>query len=102
MDCTDRQFYNLNVLLFVMATYIIDFSYPSTMNNSIDSLAMIFHIQPVSYILSVTIHRQGFSFQDILYNKRNQFFRKMIRTIIIGTTGNAYRHFISIEIRFYK
>ena len=54
------------------------------------------------FILSVTIHRQGFSFQDILYNKRNQFFRKMIRTIIIGTTGNAYRHFISIEIRFYK
>ena len=85
-----------------MTTYIIYLSYPSAMNNGIDSLAMVFHIQPVSYIRSVAIHRQGFTLQDILDDQWDQLLREMIRAIIIRTAGDTYGHFIGIGIGFYK
>lgn len=35
---------------------------------------------------------QGYS----LYNQRNQFFREVIRAVVIGTAGNGDRHFVGI------
>ena len=59
---------------------------------------MVFHIQPVSDIFSVSVDRQFFPLQCIVDNQGNEFFRELIGTVIVGTVGNVGRKFISIHI----
>ena len=52
------QFYNVDVFHFVMAAYIVDFSYPSLVDDQVDGTAMILYIQPVTDIFSFSIYRK--------------------------------------------
>jgi hypothetical protein len=45
---------------------------------------MIFHIQPVANILSLSVHRERLVVADVVNKKRNQFLRKLVGTVIIG------------------
>ena len=81
-----------------MAAYIINLTLYAFAHNEVDGFAMVFHVQPVAYIAAVTVYRKALTFEDILYNQRNQFFGEVIRAIVIGTAGNGNRHFIGIMI----
>ena len=81
-----------------MAAYVINLTFHAFAHHKVDGLAVVFHVQPVAYIAAVTVHRQVLAFKDILYNQRNQFFREVIRAVIIGTAGNGDRHFVGIMI----
>ena len=85
-----------------MAAYVIDLSCPSLMDHQVDSLAVIFHVQPVTYICPVTINRKQLAFEDIFNNQRYQLFWKVIRTVIVRTAGDADRHLISFGVSLYK
>jgi hypothetical protein len=99
---TDCQLHDLDILLLVMASYVIDLPCPSLMDHQVDSLAVVFHVQPVAYICPVTINRKRFTFENVFNNQRYQLFREMVRTIIVGTTGDADRHLISFGVSLYK
>ena len=92
------QFYNLDVLLFVMATYIVDLTVLSFAYYQVDCLAMVFYIQPVAYVCTVSVYRQAFSLEDILDDQRDQLFRKMIRTVVVRAARNGNRHLIRVAI----
>ena len=81
-----------------MAAYVINLTFHAFAHYKVDGLAVVFHVQPVAYIAAVTVHRQVLAFKDILYNQRNQFFREVIRAVVIGTAGNGDRHFVGIVI----
>ena len=81
-----------------MTAYIVDFTFYAFANYQVDSFAVVFHIQPVAHIATVTINRKLLAFQNILDNQRNQLFGEMIRTVVIGAAGNGYRHLIRIMI----
>ena len=44
---------------------------------------VILNIKPISYIVTFPINRQFLPFKHVFYHQRNQFFWKMVRTIII-------------------
>ena len=96
------QFYNINILLFIKSTNIVNFSQSSVSHNQVNSFTVILNIKPISYIVTFPINRQFLPFKYIFYHQRNQFFWKMVRTIIIRTSCNIYRHFISFSIRNYN
>lgn len=55
-----NNFHNINILLLVMSTDIIYFSNTAFVNNQVNSLTMIFNIQPIANIKALTINRQWF------------------------------------------
>ena len=63
---------------------------------------MVFHIQPVAHIASVAVDRKLLAFQNVLDDKRNQFLGKMLRTVVVGTTGDGDRHLVCITICHYN
>ena len=83
VNSRDSQFHNFEVCLFVVSTYVVDLSLFAFAHNEVNRLAMIFHIQPVTHVTSVAVDRQMFTFKDILDNQWNQFFREMIRAVVI-------------------
>ena len=83
--------HNLNVLLFIVTTDVVDFTNTTLVDNQINGLAVIFHIQPVTDIKTFTVNRQRLICQCIGNHQRNQLLREVIRTIVIGATGNGHR-----------
>ena len=85
-----------------MTTHIIDFSCFGLAEYKINRFGMILHIQPVPYIFSVSIHRQLFAIKRVVNHERNQFLRKLERSIIIRAPGDICRESIRIHICLYK
>jgi hypothetical protein len=44
---------------------------------------MIFDIQPVTDLIALAVNRQRFTVQRIQNNQRDQFFREMVRAVVI-------------------
>ena len=63
-----------------------------------DRFCVVDHIKPVARIFSVAIDGKRFSVQDIVNAERNQLFRKMVWTVIIGTVRDNKRHSVSVSI----
>ena len=49
---------------------------------------MIFNVQPVTNVFSVTVNRQLLPLHCVKDHEWNQFLRKLVRTIVVGTVGN--------------
>lgn len=78
------------------------FTVPGNKKHSQDSIAVIFHIQPVTDIQPLSINRQRLVLRSIVDHQRNQLLRELIRSIIVGATGNGYRQPIRPVIRLHQ
>ena len=61
-----------------------------------DGAAMVTDIQPVPYLLAVTVYRQRFAGQSVQDHQRNQLFRKVVRTVIVAAMGGQDRQAIGL------
>jgi len=61
----EDELYNINVRHFVMAADVVDFTYGAFMNNQVDSLAVVFHIEPVPHVFAISIYGKRFISQYI-------------------------------------
>ena len=59
---------------------------------------MVFNIQPVTDIQTFAVNRQRFVSQRISNHQRNQLLREVIRTIVVGATGNGHRQAIGTVV----
>ena len=55
MNGADCQAHDVDVLHLVMTTHIIDLSLFAFAHYQVNGLAMVLHIEPVAYILTLTI-----------------------------------------------
>ena len=95
---TDDELHDIDILFFVESAHIIDFADTAAFQYGIDSLSVVFHIEPVAHIVALTIDREFLTGQYILDNQRYQFFREMIGTVIVGTPGNIHRHAVGFVV----
>src|SRR6185437_16589644 len=94
-----KQFYQLYILPFVETTDIISFTVFTIMVNHIDRSCMIYYIQPVTGVFTITIYRQWFLIANIIDEKWYQFLGELIRTVIVGAISNYKRYIVCITIR---
>ena len=81
-----------------MSAHIVGFEQSSLFLYHIDSLSMVFHIQPVTDVLTVTVDRKLFAMQCIIDDQRDQLLRELERTVIVGAVGNVGREMIGIHM----
>ena len=94
----DQYFDQIDILPFVKTADIIGIPDFPFMKNQIDSPCMIFDKQPIPDIFSFSIHRERLIMTNIINKQRNQFFGKLIRTVVIRTIRDLYRQTVSIVI----
>ena len=84
------DFYDVDIFHLVMAADVVDLSHPAFVNDQVDGFAVVLHIQPVADILSGAVDRERSVVQGVGDHQRNQLFRKMIGTVVIGAAADGY------------
>ena len=91
-----KKTYQIYIFPFVEATYIVSVSRFAFMEDDIYGSGMIHYIQPIAYIFSLPVNRQRFIISYIVDKQRYQFFRELIRTVIVAAISYDYRHPVGI------
>ena len=98
----DHHFDDVNVLPLVETTDIIGFRNLPIVENHVNGPCVVLHIQPVAYILALTIYRQRFAVTDVVDEQRYQLLRKLVRTVVVRTVRHDGRHSVRVVVRTYK
>ena len=85
------EFYDINIFHLIVSTNVVDFSDGSVAQDQINRLTVILDIQPVAHIESLSVYRKWLVCQRICDHKRNEFFWKLIRAVVVGTTADRHR-----------
>ena len=101
-DGGNSQLHDFKIGLFVVTAYVVDFAFHTLADNQVDSFAVVFHVEPVTHVTAVAIDGEVLAFENILDDKRNQLFREVIRTVVVGAAADSYRHFISVAVSHHN
>lgn len=59
---------------------------------------MVFHIQPIPYLLPIAIDGQGLASQCVVDHQRNEFFGELKGALIIQAVGDQDRQAVRVII----
>ena len=94
----DKNLDQVNVLPLVETTYVIRLGNLSLMENQFDRPGVILDIEPVTDILPFSIDRKRTTLPDVVDEQRNQFFRELVRTVIVRAVRHDRRHPVGVMI----
>ena len=77
------NFYDFKVCLLIVATYIVNLSYTSVVDDKVDCLAVILYIKPVTYVLACSVYREWLVIKRICNHKRNKLLREMVWSVVV-------------------
>ena len=77
------SFHHLNIFALVMAADIVGFTDICLCHHGIQGAGMVIDKQPVADLLTFTVNRQWFAGNRIENHQRDQFFREVVRPVVI-------------------
>lgn len=86
-DVADGLYY-FYVLLFVVAADVIGIGYVALLRYQDEGAGVVFHKQPVAYLAAVAVYRQGFAGQGVEDDQRDEFFREVVRAVVVAAVGD--------------
>ncbi len=66
-----NEFHNVDIFHLVMPADIVDLAHAAALQNQIDRLAMILHVEPIAHIFPVAVHGKCLIRQGIGDHQRN-------------------------------
>ena len=88
INSLDYHLDDVNVLPLVETADVIGLGYLTLVENHIDGTGMIYYIQPVAHILTLTIYRQWLAMTDVVDEQRNQLLWELVWTIVVRAVGH--------------
>ena len=79
----DNSLNDLDILLLIVSADIVCLEESSLLLYHVDRLCMIFNKEPVTNILTVTVHGKILTCKCIVDHKRNELLRELIRSVVI-------------------
>ena len=92
----------VDVAPFVESADIVGLGYLSLMEDKIYCARMVFYLQPVAHILTLAIHRKRLALTDVVDEQRDELFRELIRTVVVGAVCHDGRHAVGVVICSHK
>ena len=83
IKCLQNGLYHFQVGALIMPADVIDFPLASLVDNKVNGLAVIRHMEPVAHVLPCAVYRKLLICQGAADNKGNQLLREMIRAIVV-------------------
>ena len=85
-----------------MAADIVYLTNTSLVDDQVDGLAVILHIQPVADIFTGTIDRKRLIIQCICDHQRDQLLRKVIWSVVVRAAADGNRQSVGSVICQYQ
>ncbi len=101
VDGADDHFDEINIFPFVESSDIVGFSNFAIVENCVDSPGVVLDVEPVSYIFTFSVDGKRFALTYVVYEKRYELFRELLRTVIIRAVCDDSRHSVGIMVRSY-
>ena len=57
---------------------------------------MVDDVKPVAHVFPFAVDRKGLAVADIVDEQRNQLFRELVGTVVVGTVGYDGRHAVGV------
>ena len=89
---------NVEVGLLVPAADVVDLAHPTRFKDAADGAAVVFHIEPVAYLLAVTIDGQRLASQGIVDTERDELFREVVRAVVVGAVGGEHWQTVGVVV----
>src|SRR5258708_3601010 len=92
------EMHHLKVRLLVRGADIIGLARPASLQHAPDCSTVVRNVEPVTNVLAIAVDRQRFSGESEANDKRDQFFRELIRAVIVGAIGGERRQSVGAVI----
>src|SRR3989337_906944 len=92
----------LDISPLITTADIINLTLFPIMQNDINSRTVIINIYPVTNVHTISIKRKLLPLNSICYKKRDQLFRILIRTEVVGAPCNNHRQMIRSPVGMHN
>ncbi len=86
---------DVQVLFLVMTADVVGLADGTSGDHGIKRSGVIFHIEPVTDLVTLAVHRQRFAIQRIEDDQRDQLLGEVERAVVVGTVGDYGRQAVS-------
>src|SRR5207244_1298588 len=97
-----NMLHDIEVLPVIITANVIRLTHTPTAEDRVNALAVIFHIQPVPDVGTITVDRNWFSCQAGTNNRWDQFLSVLKRTVVVGAIAGAGRQSIRPVVGAYQ
>src|SRR5262249_27799875 len=80
---TTQQGNKLEIGPGIMATDVIGLAGESLIEHQLDTPTVVFHVEPITDMMPVTIEGQGLAFEGLQEHERNELFWELIWAIVV-------------------
>ncbi len=85
-----------------MPPHVVHFSYPSLLEHQVDRLAVVLHIQPVTDLHPIPVHRKALLVQAVVDHQRDELLGELIRAVVVRAAGYGHRKLVRVCIRLHE
>ena len=96
VNSLDYHLDDIDVLPLVETADVVSLGNLTLVENHINGTGMLYYIQPVAHVLTLTIYRQWLAMTDIVDEQRNQLLWELVWTIVVRAVGHDGRHTVCI------
>ena len=96
INSLDYHLDDIDILPLVETADVVSLGYLTLVENYIDGTGMIYYIQPVAHVLTLTIYWQWLAMTDIVDKQRNQLLWELVWTVVVRAVGHDGRHTVCI------
>lgn len=81
---------------FVESPDVVGVPDSSLVEDEVDGSGVVFHVEPVADVESLPIDRQRLAAPYVVDEQRDEFFRKLVRTIVVRAVGHYCRKSVGV------
>ncbi len=89
---------DVEIVALAVAADVVGLARPAALEDCADCRTVIVDEEPVADVLAIPVNRQLLAFEGMQDHERNQLFRKLKRTVIIGAVGGEHRQLEGVEV----
>ena len=101
-ELRDDRLHNKDVRPLIMTADVVDLTDLTACGNHINSLAVVFNIQPVTDLHTITIHRQLLMILGVVDHQRDELLRELELAVVVRTSRDVHRHSIGVMESFHE
>ena len=80
--------YHLQILLLVVTANVVGLSDQASGHHLVERARVVFHIEPVTDLVTLAIDRQRLAIQRVKNDQRDQLLGEVVRAVVIGAVGD--------------
>ena len=92
----------VDVLPLVESADVVRVGCPAPVEDKVDRLRVVLHVEPVTYVLALAVHRQRLPVPDVVDEKRYQLLRELVRTVVVAAVRNYSGHPVGVVERTHE